>query len=65
MALARDIEKAFLMLSVQEKDRDSLRFLWTRDASKEVPEVVTVRFARVVFGANSSPFLLNGFRWAS
>ena len=59
VALTGDIEKAFLMVSVQEKDRDSLRFLWTRDVSKEVPEVVAFRFARVVFGVNSSPFLLN------
>ena len=47
------------MVSVQEKDRDSLRFLWTHDVSREAPEVVTLRFARVVFGVNASPFLLN------
>ena len=59
VALAGDIEKAFLMVSVQEKDRDSLRFLWTRDVKGEVPDVVVLRFTRVVFGVNSSPFLLN------
>lgn len=59
VALAEDIKKAFLMVSVREGDRDSLRFLWTHDINKEVPEVVTLRFACVVFGVNSSPFLLN------
>lgn len=59
VALAGDIEKAFLMVSVRKKDRDSLRFLWTRDVTEEVPDVVVLRFTRVVFGVNSSPFLLN------
>ena len=59
VALAGDIEKAFLMISVQEKDRDSLRFLWTHKVNGEVPEVIVLRFTRVVFGVNSSPFLLN------
>ncbi len=59
VALAGDIEKAFLMVSVAAKDRDCLRFLWVRDVSDDKPEVVTYRFARVVFGVNSSPFLLN------
>ena len=47
------------MFSVQEKDRDSLRFLWIRDPRSEEPEVVVFRFTRVVFGVNCSPFLLN------
>ena len=59
IALAGDIEKAFLMVSVQEKDRDSLRFLWNRDVNREMPDVIVLRLTRVVFGVNSSPFLLN------
>ena len=59
MALAGDVEKAFLMVSVEGKDRDSLRFLWIRDAEEETPEVIILRFTRVVFGVSSSPFLLN------
>lgn len=59
VALAGDIEKAFLMVSVAARDRDCLRFLWVRDVSDDKPEVVEFRFARVVFGVKSSPFLLN------
>ena len=55
-----DIEKAFLMISVADPDRDYLRFLWIDDISKEQPEIQVLRFARVVFGVTLSPFLLNG-----
>ena len=58
-ALAADIEKAFLMISVARPDRDVLRFLWIDDVNKKVPNLVTLRFTRVVFGVSSSPFLLN------
>ena len=51
--------EAFLMVSVKEDDRDCLRFLWIRDVQETVHEVVVMRFTRVVFGVNSSPFLLN------
>ena len=56
MALAGDIEKAFLMVSVKEEDCDSLRFLWVRDCQDEL---LPLRFTHVVFGVSSSPFLLN------
>ena len=59
IALTADIEKAFLNVSVCEEDRDVLRFLWLDDIKKERPEIVVFRFARVVFGITSSPFLLN------
>ncbi len=59
VALAADIEKAFLMVSVAEKDRNVLRFLWVDDITKDTPKIITLRFKRVMFGVSSSPFLLN------
>ena len=59
VALIGDIEKAFLMVSVHEEDRDSLRFLWVANSNVEPPKVITLRFMRVVFGVSSSPFPLN------
>ena len=36
-----------------------LRFLWVDAIAKPSPEIVVLRFTRVVFGVSSSPFLLN------
>ena len=58
-ALVGDLEKAFLMISVAEDDRDALRFLWFDDPLSEEPKIIVFRFARVAFGLSSSPFLLN------
>ena len=58
VALTADIERAFLMVSISEQDRDVLRFLWV-DIKKDPPEACAFRFTRVVFGVSSSPFLLN------
>ena len=57
--LAGDIEKAFLMISIAEEDRDALRFLWVNDPFKKFPEIMILRFKRVIFGVSASPFLLN------
>ena len=59
IAMTADIEKAFLMVSVAEEDRDVLRFLWVVDVNSNSPQIRVLRFARVVFGVSSSPFLLN------
>ena len=59
VALVGDIEKAFLNIEIHPEHRDCLRFLWLNDIHAESPEIVTYRFNRVVFGCNSSPFLLN------
>jgi hypothetical protein len=59
IALTADIEKAFLMVSVEEGDRDVLRFLWVNDVNADEFEIRPLRFTRVVFGVCSSPFLLN------
>ncbi len=55
VALAADIEKAFLMVSVAEKDRNVLRFLWIDDILKDDPKVVPLRFKCVVFGYPQAP----------
>ena len=47
------------MISVAEQDRDVLQFLWFDNALLEKPTMIELRFARVVFGVSSSPFLLN------
>ena len=60
IALVGDIEKAFLNVAVDEKDRDSLRFLWVEDVRDHNLNIAVYRFCRVVFGLNASPFLLNG-----
>ena len=59
IALIADLEKAFLMVSVDEADCDVLRFIWVDDTSKDLPGLRVFRFTRVVFGVSSSPFLLN------
>ena len=59
IALTSDIEKAFLMISMNKADRNALRFLWYDDVQQEEPNLLTYRFCRVVFGVMCSPFLLN------
>ena len=59
VALCGDTEKAFLMVGMTEEDRDALRFLWVDYIETSSPEIVVLRFTRVVFGVSSSPFLLN------
>ena len=49
IAITADISKAYLMLEIDEKDRDCFRFLWNGD---------TYRFNRVCFGVNCGAFLL-------
>ena len=54
-----EIEKAILMVGVEEEDQDVLQFLWIKDYKQVPSEVQVFRFKRVVFGVDSSPFLLN------
>src|SRR5699024_2618652 len=53
-AVSADIEKAFLMIGVDEKDRDALRFLWQDQQGR----IIEYRFCRVPFGLSCSPFIL-------
>ena len=51
--LLEDIRKAFLPVGIKEEDRDAFRFLFTLHGKEE-----HLRFARVPFGAEASPFIL-------
>ena len=59
VALVGDIEKAFLNIIVNRRDRDCLTFLWVNSVDSDQLEPIVYRFCRVVFGVNCSPFLLN------
>ena len=59
IALVADIEKAFLNISVSEKDRDFLRLLWFKKPDDLDSQIEIYRFTRVVFGVTCSPYHLN------
>ena len=54
-----DISKAFLMIQLDEKDRSATCFLWPKNIHEENSPLDIYRFKVVLFGATSSPFLLN------
>ena len=58
VALLADIKKGFFH-DLHGQGRLQLRFLWIDDVSKENPEVVSFRFARVVLWVSFSLVLLN------
>lgn len=64
IAFMSDIEKAFLQISIEPKDRDFLRFLWFQNYDNmdfktfENNSLTEFRLCRVLFGATCSPFLL-------
>ena len=60
IGLVPDIKQAFLNIAIVEEHCDLLRFLWFENFDADDPEVIFLRFTRVVFGLTSSPFLLNG-----
>ena len=57
--LTADIQSAFLQISINENDGNYLRFLRFDYVFADKPIIVRNRFARVVFGVTSSPFILN------
>ena len=57
-AFSADISKAFLRIGLQREDRDFTRFLWLENPHNPQSELITYRFSSVLFGATSSPFLL-------
>ena len=60
IGIVSDIEKALMQLSLNTDDRDVTQFLWVKDINRpsRVDNLIIYRFARVPFGAISSPFLL-------
>ena len=59
VAMIADIEKAFLNIAISPEHRDYLRFFWIEDIHDTSPNIVTLRFARLVFGLTCSPAILN------
>jgi len=59
VAATAGIEKPLLSIKIGPEHRDFLRFLGVDDINNGSPKVKLFRFARVVFGVNSSPFILN------
>ena len=51
--LLGDIQKAFLQISVNSEDRDAFRFMFNLLGNEE-----HLRFTRIPFGAEASPFIL-------
>ena len=51
--LLADLQKAFLQVGLKEKDRDAFRFLFDINGVEE-----HLRFTRVPFGVEASPFML-------
>ena len=58
-ALSTDIEKAFLHVKLDCRDRGFTRFLWLEDPADPESPFVSYRFKVVLFGSVSSPFMLN------
>uniref|UniRef100_W6NHN5 Retrotransposon domain containing protein n=1 Tax=Haemonchus contortus TaxID=6289 RepID=W6NHN5_HAECO len=58
--LIADVEKAFHQVRLQRTQRDATRFLWLKDPYKPPSpgNMRILRFTRIPFGVNASPFLL-------
>ena len=59
LVVLSDISKAFLRIKIDEPSRDWCRFLWITDPS-DPNSIVTFKFCVVMFGARSSPYILQG-----
>ena len=58
VGLTADIEKAFLMVRIQDDDRDFLRFLWLDNPKSDNPKIVHYKFKKLVFGLCPLPAIL-------
>jgi hypothetical protein len=66
IVICADLKQAFLQIELRESDRDACRFFWVKDPTNVDEDSLfyeklrILRFRRVPFGLNCSPFLLNG-----
>ena len=51
-----DIQKEFLQIRLDEKDRDAQRLVWYNNLQER--KIIELRFTRVIFGAGPSPYIL-------
>lgn len=58
VGLIADVEKAFLMVSIKEEDRNILGFLWFDNPDQDRPKIMQFRFNRLFFGLRPSPLIL-------
>lgn len=56
LCITGDVQKAFLQIKVDPKDRDALRLLWYENLNSRT--VLQYRFTRVIFGSGPSPYIL-------
>ena len=56
--LCADTEKGFLQIRIKEKERESLKLHWDKNLTNN--KIQILRFTRLVFGLNQSPFTLEG-----
>ena len=58
-AITTDTEKAFLHVNLDQADRNATRLYWLSNTDGPDSEFIVYRFKSVMFGATSSPFILN------
>ena len=56
MCITGDIQKAFLQIKLDPKDRDALRLLWCENLDSRT--VTEYGYTRVIFGSGPSPYIL-------
>ncbi|GBM78178.1 hypothetical protein AVEN_161850-1 [Araneus ventricosus] len=59
IAFTADIKQAFLNVELDESDKNATKFFWTDNPECFTESIEVLRFNRVLFGINSSPFLLS------
>ena len=58
IGLTADIQSAFLIICIDESDRDVLRFLCFENIHDDNLELMICKFCRLVFGLRPSPAIL-------